>query len=76
MKLTYRTRKRLALLILCVGLPFYIFAAVTFLGLFDRPHIVLEVGIYALAGVLWALPFRTIFRGVGAKNPDQPADDR
>ena len=63
-------------MILCVGLPFYIFAAVTVLGLFDRPHIVLEVGIYALAGVLWALPFRAIFRGVGAENPDQRADDR
>ena len=37
MALSYRTRRRLSLLILLVGMPLYVVAAVTMLNLFDRP---------------------------------------
>ena len=37
MALTYKTRRRLALLVLCVGLPAYIVVAVSLVALIDRP---------------------------------------
>lgn len=72
MALAYKTRRRLSLLILVVGLPLYIVAAVTVVGLFDRPPIWLELLVYIGLGILWALPFRAIFRGVGQSDPDDP----
>ncbi|MEM9228376.1 MAG: DUF2842 domain-containing protein [Pseudomonadota bacterium] len=71
MNLSYKTRKRLTLLILLVGLPVYLVAAVSLIALFDRPPIWLELLIYAGLGVLWALPFKAVFRGVGKADPDQ-----
>jgi uncharacterized membrane protein YbhN (UPF0104 family) len=76
--MTYRTRKRLALLILVVGLPLYLVAAVTILGMFERPNVWVELVIYVLLGILWALPFRAVFRGTARPDPDGPdpeADD-
>ena len=73
MKLSLRSRKVFALLILCVALPVYIFVAVTIVGLFERPHMLVEFGIYAFAGILWALPFKSVFLGVGAKDAHQNA---
>ncbi len=68
----YRTRRILALVLLLIWLPLYVAAAVTVTGWFDRPGIVLEVAIYAGLGFLWALPFRSVFRGIG--RPDPGAD--
>ena len=74
MALGYKTRKRLSLLILLVGLPVYIIAAVTVVGLFDRPSIWLELAVYVGLGILWALPFKAVFRGIGQPDPDGPRD--
>lgn len=74
MALGYKTRKRLSLLILLVGLPVYIVAAVTVVGLFERPSIWLELAVYVGLGILWALPFKAVFRGVGQPDPDAPRD--
>ncbi len=65
MALSLKTRKRLSLLILVVGLPLWIAASVYVVSLFDRPPIWLEFGVYVALGVAWALPFRFIFRGIG-----------
>jgi len=70
MHLTYRTRRRLSLLILLVGLPAYIVVAVTIMNLLDRPPIWLEVLIYLALGVIWAIPFKMVFRGIGQVDPD------
>ena len=69
--MTYRTRRILSLILLLVWLPLYVVAAVTVTGWFDRPHILLELGIYVGLGFLWALPFRRVFRGIGREDPDQ-----
>lgn len=69
--LAYRTRRRLALLILVVGLPLYIAAAVWALSLFDRPPVWVEFAVYVALGVVWALPLRAVFRGVGQPDPDE-----
>ncbi|MBK0400838.1 DUF2842 domain-containing protein [Limibaculum sp. M0105] len=68
--MTYRNRKRLALAVLVLGLPAYIVAAVTVVGLFERPPHWLELGIYVGLGVLWAIPLRRVFLGVGKPDPE------
>lgn len=69
--LSYKSRRRLSLLILLVGLPLYIVVAVNVIALFDRPSILVEVFVYVSLGVLWAFPFKYVFRGVGQADPDQ-----
>jgi predicted membrane channel-forming protein YqfA (hemolysin III family) len=72
MALSYKARRRLSLLILAVGMPIYVVAAVTVLNLFERPPLWLELVIYVALGVVWVLPFRSVFRGVGQVDPDAP----
>ena len=74
--LSYRARRRLSLLILTVGLPVYIVAAVALVGMFDRPGIWVELMIYVALGVLWALPLRWVFRGVGRADPEAEEEPR
>jgi hypothetical protein len=64
-ELSHKSRRRWALVILLVGLPLYIVVAVNVIGLFDRPSFLAELAIYVVLGIVWALPFRFIFRGVG-----------
>jgi hypothetical protein len=72
--LTYRARRRLSLLILVVGLPAYIIAAVTAVNALDRAFgrqpVGVELLVYVGLGILWALPFRAVFRGIGQADPD------
>lgn len=70
MALSYKTRRRLALLVLCVGLPVYIVLAVTLVDLIERPSVLVELAIYVGLGVLWILPLRPIFLGIGQPDPD------
>jgi hypothetical protein len=70
MTLSWRARRRLALVVLVVGLPAYIVAAVSLVGAFDRPPFLLELAIYVVLGVIWALPLRFLFRGVGRHPPE------
>lgn len=69
----YKTRKRWSLVVLLVGLPVYIVVAATVVGLLDRPHFLVEAGVYLVLGVAWALPFRRLFLGVGREDPDAAA---
>ena len=71
MALSYKARRRWSLVILLIGLPLYVVVAVGVIGLFDRPPIWLELLIYVSLGVLWAMPFKFIFRGIGQADPDQ-----
>ena len=71
MPLSYKTRRRLSLLILLVGLPVYAVVAVTVVNWFERPPFLLELAIYVILGIVWALPFRAVFRGVGQADPER-----
>ena len=75
MALTYKTRRRLSLLILLVGLPAYIAVAWWVMSLFERPGIWLEFALYIVLGILWVLPFMAVFKGVGLADPVAPRDD-
>jgi hypothetical protein len=73
--MTYKTRKRLSLLVLLVGMPAYVVAAVTLVGWIwpdplIKPPVALEALVYLGLGLVWALPFRKLFRGVGQPDPD------
>lgn len=69
--LSYKARRRWALVILLVGLPIYIVIAVTIMNSLNRPPVLVEFLIYIVLGVVWALPFKFVFRGIGQSNPDE-----
>ncbi|MBP0481217.1 DUF2842 domain-containing protein [Sagittula salina] len=70
MALSYKVRRTLSLLVLVVGLPLYIGLAIWVVSLFDRPPIWLEFIVYVVLGVLWMLPLKAVFKGVGQADPD------
>ncbi|MEZ5752293.1 MAG: DUF2842 domain-containing protein [Paracoccaceae bacterium] len=75
MALSYKARKRLSLLVLLVALPAYIVVAVSIVNLLDRPTILVELAIYVGLGVLWALPMKPLFKGIGQPDPDAEKDN-
>ncbi|HKL55581.1 MAG: DUF2842 domain-containing protein [Roseovarius sp.] len=75
MALSYKARRRWALVILLIGLPLYIVLAVNLVDLFERPPIWLEFLIFVALGVVWILPFKFIFLGIGQADPDADDDD-
>jgi hypothetical protein len=72
--MTYKTRKRLAILILLVGLPAYVVVATTLVGWLERPSVPVELAIYVGLGIVWALPLRAVFRGIAQPDPDARKD--
>lgn len=74
MALKYKTRRRLALLVLLVGLPVYIGLCLYIVSLFERPSLWVEFGVYVGLGFLWMLPLRSVFLGVGQADPDRRDD--
>ncbi|MBM9596460.1 DUF2842 domain-containing protein [Roseitranquillus sediminis] len=71
MALGWKARRRLAILVLVVGLPVYVIVAVNVVALLDRPPLLVELLVYVVLGLVWALPFRRIFLGVGREDPAQ-----
>jgi hypothetical protein len=69
MALSYKARRRWSLVILLVGLPAYVVLAVTVVNWLDRPPFAVELLVYIGLGVIWALPFRAVFRGIGREDP-------
>jgi len=76
MALSYKARRRWALVILLIGMPAYVVAAVTAVGWIERPSVLVELAIYVGLGMVWILPFRFIFRGIGQPDPDAPDPER
>jgi len=74
MALSYKARKRWSLLLLVVGLPVYIIAAVSLVGMLERPSFLVELLIYLGLGIIWAFPFKFLFKGIGQADPDQPPE--
>ena len=75
MALSYRTRRRLSLLVLVVGLPVYIGLAWYLVSLFETQSIVVELLVYLVLGIVWALPLKAVFKGVGQADPDAAPED-
>jgi predicted membrane channel-forming protein YqfA (hemolysin III family) len=76
MALSYRARRRWSLVVLLIGLPLYIAAALFAVSLFDRPPFWLELVVYIVLGFLWMLPFKFVFIGVGKPDPELVAKQK
>ncbi len=76
MALRYKTRRRLALLILLVGLPAYIVVAISVVNWLERPSLLVEFFVYVVLGIIWAIPFKAVFKGIGQADPDAPPQDQ
>ena len=72
MALNYKTRKRLALLVLLVGMPLYVVVAVTVMNRLPRLPLWAEVPVYLVLGFAWILPFKAVFKCIGQPDPNQP----
>ena len=70
-----KTRRRLAIAVLVLGVPAYIVAAVNLIDLFDRPPFWIELLVYVGLGVLWILPLKRLFLGVAQPDPDEAKPD-
>jgi len=70
MALSYKARRRWSLVILLLGLPAYIAAAWFLMSLFEVSSLFVEVLIYLGLGVLWAIPCKSVFMGIGQADPD------
>jgi len=68
-KLHYKTRRILSLLILLVGLPVYAVFVVTVMSLLVDLPVIIELLVYIFFGVAWAFPTKFIFRGIGQSDP-------
>jgi predicted membrane channel-forming protein YqfA (hemolysin III family) len=74
MALSYKARRRWALVVLLVGLPTYVVAAVTVVNWIDRPSVWIEVLVYVGLGFLWIVPLKRLFLGLGQPDPDERQD--
>ncbi len=74
MAMSYRARKRLALAILILGLPAYIVVASSVVTWLGRPPVWVEFVVYIVLGIVWAIPCRRIFLGIGQADPDVPPE--
>jgi hypothetical protein len=70
MTLSYKARRRWSLVLLLIWLPVYCIIAVTIMNVLPRFPIVVELVIYVILGVAWALPFKSVFKGIGQADPD------
>lgn len=68
--LSYKARRRLSLVLLLVWLPAYVIGAVTLMTALPRLPLVVELLVYVILGLAWALPFKFVFKGVGKEDPD------
>ncbi|WP_296425123.1 DUF2842 domain-containing protein [Yoonia sp.] len=73
MALGYKARKRLALVVLVIGLPAYIALAVTVMSEAARFPRAVEFFIYVALGIGWVFPLKWVFMGIGQPDPDEKA---
>ena len=80
MALGYKARKRWSLVVLLVALPAWIVVAVTLTdwlrARFDGLTGLVELFVFVLLGVVWVLPLKRLFLGVGQPDPDEGPDGR
>ena len=76
MALSYKARRRLSMLALVIGLPAYIVVAVSIVNWLEGRWGMMPwwgaVLVYIVLGVIWVVPLKPIFRGVGKEDPDAP----
>ena len=75
MALSYKARKRWSLVILLIALPLYIVVAVNLADWLrarnDGLSILTELLLFVGLGIVWIIPLKPVFKGVGQPDPDQ-----
>ncbi|HBZ45626.1 MAG TPA: DUF2842 domain-containing protein [Maritimibacter sp.] len=71
MALSTKARKRWSLVVLLIGLPIWIIIAVNLADLVSRDNVLVELIVFIVLGVVWIFPFKGLFTGVAAKQPDK-----
>jgi hypothetical protein len=74
MALSWKARRRWALFVLVIAMPLYVVVAVNIMDMFDRPPFLLELAIYVALGIVWALPLKKLFKGIGQPDPNAKPD--
>lgn len=75
MALSWKARRRWSLVILLLGLPLYIMTCVAVMVWLGRPSFLVELFVYVALGIVWALPFKFVFKGIGKEDPDKVAGE-
>ena len=70
MALSYKGRRRMALLVLVVGLPIYILVASVLATTIAPDSVWVTLLLYVGLGIVWILPFKSLFKGIGQEDPD------
>lgn len=73
MALSYKARRRVALLVLVVGLPVYIVLASVLATTWAPNSFLGTLALYVGLGIVWILPFKSVFLGIGQADPDADA---
>ncbi|MDZ7711527.1 MAG: DUF2842 domain-containing protein [Roseovarius sp.] len=78
MALGYKARRRWSLVVLLIALPAYIVVAVTLAdwlrARYDGLPGGLELAVFVVLGVIWIVPLRRVFLGVGQPDPGEGQD--
>ena len=72
MALSYKARRRWALLVLVVGLPIYILVASGLATTIAPESVLGTLALYVGLGLVWILPFKSLFKGIGQADLDAP----
>lgn len=79
MALSYKARKRWSLFVLVVALPLYMVVAVSFADWLREAlgglHVLAELALFVGLGILWILPLKPVFKGVGQADPEASERD-
>ena len=71
-RLSYKARRRWSLVILLIGLPAYIVAAISLIAWLPELPGWIEFLVYLIVGFAWMMPLKFVFLGVGQADPDAP----
>lgn len=74
MTLSVKARKRWSLLVLLIGLPAYIIVAMNLAIWLNPSSVWVELLIYVVLGVVWIVPLKRVFLGVGQPEPEDRRD--
>ena len=73
-QMSYKARKRWALVVLLVGMPAYVILVINLMASIERLPFWAEVAAYLFLGIAWIFPFKRVFLGVGQPDPDAPQE--
>jgi hypothetical protein len=70
MALSYKARRRWSLLILLIGMPVYIIIVANLVAFLPELSKIVEFFMYVVLGIVWIIPVKFIFMGIGQEEPD------